>query len=48
MKYAVWAKGPADRQYHIAALFNARADAEQYMVEFLSDRPGFVAEIRLY
>ena len=48
MKYLVWAKGPSDLRHHIVAMFNARADAEQYMTEFLSDRPGFHAEIRLY
>ena len=47
MKYAVYAKGPSDTRYHIAAIFNKRADAEQYMIEFLADRPAFVAHIEI-
>jgi hypothetical protein len=48
MKYFVYTKGPADTKYHIAAMFNTRADAEQYMAEFLADRPGFVAYVEIW
>jgi hypothetical protein len=48
MKYAVWARGPADTCYHIIALLNTQAAAEECMAEFLSDRPEFTAEVRPY
>lgn len=48
MKYCIFAKGPADTRYYMAAMFNKKSDAEQYITEFLADRPGFVARIEIW
>ena len=47
MTFYVYVKGPLATSYRIAAHFNKRTDAEQYMAEFLADRPGFQAHIEM-